>query len=120
MIDLTEPTVSHYIDPVEFETEAMQCETLLLDTCENILTSANQFIDTCMHTLNYRHSVLIEEQRIECVKEFLPRIRKRVNRLGGVFTRCMDRTSVKISEQGVTAIMATINEGIKTALFRYY
>lgn len=120
MIDLTEPTVSEYVNKTEFETEAMQCETLILDTCENILASANDFVATCMAEDLLKAIESFDDLQTECVERFSPRIQKRVNRLGGTFTRCMQKTSMTIAEEAVAAIMSKIEENIKIALKQPY
>lgn len=112
VVDATRPILEKFLNVDTFQDDGMKCQTLLLDVCENILSSANDSIEDCKQTEGENVIGDDKEKIRHCAENFMPRLNLRIDRLGSTFAKCMRDVNMACSTEGNTAIMTTIKENI--------
>lgn len=113
VIDSTVDVVKQFIRQEDFDGPGMECQTMVLDTCENILSSGNKFVVDCM---NSTKPVEMDDIKTHCIQDFALKVEKRVNRMGKRLTDCLEKVDLAVDVDGEAQIMTKFKQSIVVAL----
>lgn len=113
VIDSTVSVISQFITEDDFNGDGMECQTMVLDSCENILSTGNEFISKCQRAGNQGDT---NDAKIQCVQAFSPNIERRVKKMSERLAKCLDKVNLNLSADGQSEIVQKIKESIHAAL----